>query len=280
MDAVRNGTPVFNRQVQRDPQRHPAGALQSLVAGEVRPRGGHVPSRRDAQRRRVGEGARQRGIALLSRRRGNGPPDQVFRVVLEDADRLTASIARDFTADGRGSVLRHLCGAHGGGVRERHVAIESVHKDRIVWCHRIDPVVGRQWRPRPQRVVPVAAENPLARLQVRGVGFDAVHELLRRRGVAQIDPRELEAAVDEVRVSIGESRHHQPTARVQDFGVRADIPRDLGRIADREDLAVADRDRTRLACSCREAGPDEAIRDDDVSFGAAGRNEREEDQGA
>jgi len=35
-----------------------------------------------------------------------------------------------------------------------------------------------------------------------------------------------------------------------------------------------------LASSCREAGPEEAVRDDDVSFGAAGRNERKEDEGA
>src|SRR2546430_5064115 len=78
--------------------------------------------------------------------------------------------------------------------------------------------VRRQWRSRPQRVIPVAAENPLAGLQVRGVRLDAPHEFLRRGSVAQIDPSELEAAVDEVRVSIGESRHHQPTLRVQDFG--------------------------------------------------------------
>jgi len=157
------------------------------------------------------------------------------------------------------------------------VAVEPVHEYRSVRCHRIDPLVRRQWRSRPQRVIPVAAENPLAGLQVRGVRLDAPHEFLGRGSVAQIDPPELEAAVDEVRVSIRKSGHHQPAVRVQYFGFRADIARDLGRIADRQDFPIANRDRTRLASSCREAGPDEAVRDDDVSFGATGSNEQEQE---
>src|SRR2546422_8351837 len=45
--------------------------------------------------------------------------------------------------------------------------------------------------------------------------LDPAHEFLRRRGIAQIHPRELKSAVDKMRVAVGESRHDEAASRAQ-----------------------------------------------------------------
>src|SRR6266566_138300 len=96
----------------------------------------------------------------------------------------------------------------------------------------------RQWRAAPQGVIPIAAQNPFARLQVRGVLLQPAYEFLGRGGVPQIHRGELKAAVDKMRVAIGESRHDQAAVGLKDSCVGTNVASDLSRIADREDLVA------------------------------------------
>src|SRR5207247_8786205 len=157
------------------------------------------------------------------------------------------------------------------------VSVESIDEDRIVRRDRIDPLVTRQRRPRPQRVIPIAAENPFARLEMRGVRFQASHELLWCRGVAQIHRRELKAPADEMRVAIDESRHDEPAVGTQDLRGGADVAGHLCRLADGEDFAGGNRDRPGLAAPRRETSPDRTTLDDDVRCGTAGGKQGQRD---
>ena len=162
--------------------------------------------RGDAERRGVGERAGERGVALLRRGRWNRPADQVERPILEDADRLTgARVAHDLAARGRCRPPRDARGLHRRRVRERFVPVQPIHEHGIVGRHRVDPLVARQRRPPPQGVIPVAAQDPLAAFAGLREGGDATDELLRGRGVPQVQGRELEPPVGEVGVGVREA---------------------------------------------------------------------------
>src|SRR2546422_9845642 len=108
--------------------------------------------------------------------------------------------------------------------------------------------------------------------------LDPAHEFLRRRGIAQIHPRELKSAVDKMRVAVGESRHDEAASRAQHFGPGPHVARDCGGVTDREDLPVPDRDSTRLSAARRQPGPDRAALDPDISLAPASSEQHECDQ--
>ena len=76
----------------------------------------------------------------------------------------------------------------------------------------------RQRRASPQGVIPISAQDPFAWFQMGCVVFDPADELLWAPGVAQVHRRQLKPAIDEVRVAVGESRHHEAASGVQHFG--------------------------------------------------------------
>src|SRR6266702_1632683 len=205
---------------------------------------------------------------LADRGRRDGRVDQALRVVFEDADRFTASIARDFSADGVARRARDLRRAHRGSIGQRHVPVEAGDEHGIIRGDRIDPFVVWQRSAPPQRVIPIATEDPFARLQVRGVLPQPAHELLWRRGVSQVDRRKLKPASDEMRVTVRQAGHDEAAMRLQDLSPGLHVARNLGGVADCENLAAGNRDRPGLPASSREAGPDPTALDHDVCPGA------------
>src|SRR5213592_2102348 len=85
------------------------------------------------------------------------------------------------------------------------MAIQPVHEYRIARRDRIDPLVMGERLAGPQRMVPITTSDPFAGLQSLGVVLDAPDELLGRRRIPEIHRGELEPAVDEVSVSVGEA---------------------------------------------------------------------------
>ena len=81
----------------------------------------------------------------------------------------------------------------------RHVAVETIDKDGAVLRESVNQFFRRQ---RPTLVIPVAARYPAAFRKIRCEATYAPGELLRRRGVAQINARELEAAGEEMHVRV------------------------------------------------------------------------------
>src|SRR5438094_1319054 len=122
----------------------------------------------------------------------------------------------------------------------------------------------------PERVVPVAAGDPLAGLERARVLADPPHERPGRRGVAQVDGRQLEPAADEMRVPVSEARQHETAIRPDHVRARADVSGDGGRVADGAELTAAERPGARLRSAAGKAGPDHAAPNDDVGRAAAG----------
>src|ERR1700752_546404 len=86
--------------------------------------------------------------------------------------------------------------------------------------NRVDPLAGRQLAA-PQTVVPVAASDPRACGYGCRERLDARDELLARAGTTQLHGSKSESAFYEVGVRIGEARHDQPAAGIDDLlGVR------------------------------------------------------------
>ena len=166
--------------------------------------------------------ARESGIAPLRRGLGRGAPDQVHRLVLED------STGGDFTAEWRRGGRRDPGGTHRGGVRQGHMAIQPADEHGIVRRDGIDPPVLWQRIAAPQRVIPIAAGDPLAWLESCRIILEAANEHLGRRGIAQVHGCELKAAIDEVRVPVREARHDEAAGRLQHFGLGSDVARDFG----------------------------------------------------
>ena len=115
-------------------------------------------------------------------------------------------------------------------------------------------------------------------MEGRRVLLEAAHELLWRGGVAQIHRRELEAAIDEVRVSVGEPGEDHAAVGAQHLRRGPDVARDLRRISDGQDLAVRDRDGPGLPAAGRESGPDRPAPDDQVGFAPAAGERQDEDR--
>src|SRR4029077_10354886 len=109
-----------------------SSAMRALENSEIRPRshvvdGCHAASIRVSHRRIEGA-IEHRRIRIR-----NNPIDQLLRVVLEDAARLSGCVTGDSAACYVATRHRHSGGAHRGRVGERHVAIETVDPDGIVW---------------------------------------------------------------------------------------------------------------------------------------------------
>src|SRR5438477_418391 len=94
------------------------------------------------------------------------------------------------------------------------MAIQPVHEYRIARRDRIDPLVTGERLAGPQRMVPITADDPFAGLQGLGVVLDAPDELLGRRRSPEIHRGELETAIDEVRVSVGEAGRDVSASRM------------------------------------------------------------------
>ena len=136
------------------------------------------------------------------------------------------------------------------------MTIEPRHEDRILRRDRIDELSGRQRRRVPDGMVPLAADDPLSRPDLLPVFADAPRELLRRCGVPELNARQLESAVDEVRVIIDESRDRETALQIDDRSVRADV----GPGADSHDSVALDSYRLGPG-PLRIAGPDFSIRE-------------------
>ena len=213
--------------------------------------------------------AGERRIGLLRRGIGNRPADQTFRLILEDAGGRAVVVAQDLPARGGRGIARDPGGLERRGVGEAFVSVQPVDPNGVVRRDGVDPVVPGERRAPPQRVIPVAAEDPFAGPEPGGVVLDAAHELLRRGGVAQVDRCQLEPTPDEMRVAVGEARRDETAARVDHLGAAADVALQRGAVAHRENRPAAHRHPARLGVAGREAGPDQAVGDEQIGFGAA-----------
>src|SRR5690349_2908410 len=92
------------------------------------------------------------------------------------------------------------------------MTIDAIHEHGIVRRHRIDPLVVWQRLSGPQSVIPVPSQDPFTGPQGSGVLFDSPYELGGGGGVPKVDRRELEAAVDEMSVPVGEPGPHHASA--------------------------------------------------------------------
>src|SRR5207245_5841349 len=102
-------------------------------------------------------------------------------------------------------------------------------------------------------------------------------DLLGGRRIPEIHRGELESAVDEVSMSVGEAGQDETAVGLNHLGLRARITRDLRAVADSEDLAIGEGNRALLRCAVREAGPEHPTGDDDVGLtGAGGEGQAEE----
>ena len=135
---VAQARPVGERHDAVDPRGEGVGAPGARERRQFRP-GAHVVDRGHALLGDILHRSRQRAVAHRVRGLGDDTVDQVHRVVLEQARRVAARVADDFTA---GHVLGgtgHARGLQCGAVGQRHVAVEPVHPDRVIGRDGIDP---------------------------------------------------------------------------------------------------------------------------------------------
>ena len=109
------------------------------------------------------------------------------------------------------------------------------------------------------------------------VFLDTPHELLRARGISQIDGGELEAAIDKMRVPVRKPRHDESASGVEHLRLGTDVARQLSRVTHREDLAARNRDGAGLAAARGQTRPDRSTLDHEISLGATGGDERQRD---
>ena len=96
------------------------------------------------------------------------------------------------------------------------MSIEPADEDRVVRSHGIDPLATGQRLPTPQGVIPVSTLDPLPRLPRFGERRDAPDEFLGRRGITQVEGRELKATLHEMGMPVGETRQDQSSAGIDD----------------------------------------------------------------
>ena len=274
-----HGAPALDRQVQRRAHGEAAGALEALETRQSAPGSGHVRRGGNPKGCRVTEPTGERRIGLLLSRVRNGPLDQAFRLVLEDAGGRAVAVAENLAARGGGGVARDPRGFQRRRVGEPLVPVEAIDPHRIVGSDRVDPGVPRQRRAAPQRVIPVATLDPFAGPEPGGVFLDAAHELLRRGGVPQVDRGQLEPAADEMGVTVGEARRNESAAGVDDPGATADVARQGRAVAYAENRPAANRHLPGLGVSGRQSRPDHPVGDEQIGLGAAGGTEADGEQG-
>ena len=91
-------------------------------------------------------------------------------------------------------------------------------------------------------MIPVAARYPAALWEFLGEASDALGELLRRRGVSEVNARKLEAARQEMHVRVVEAGQDERTACVNDACARAGQLFYLFVCADGDDAVAVDCD--------------------------------------
>ena len=117
----------------------------------------------------------------------NGPFNQPLGRVFENTGRLSGlRIAHDHAAGRVLGLPGHACEFERQAVGQGHVAIEAIHKDRMIGRRRIDQFSGWQRRARPSFVVPIAAENPPAFRHLLHIVAQALGHLVGRFRVAQV----------------------------------------------------------------------------------------------
>ena len=88
------------------------------------------------------------------------------------------------------------------------------------------------------------------------------------------------AAVDEVGMRICQARQNKAAIGVQHFGPGTDIARDVGGVTYGEDFSGADGDGAGAPASSGETRPHRTASDDEIRFGAAGRDHCENEKEA
>src|SRR5437867_12959057 len=101
------------------------------------------------------------------------------------------------------------------------MAIQAVHKDRILGRSGVDELPRRQGRRVPDGVIPLATGHPSSFPHLSRVFADPAGELLRGRGIAKLDARELESTLDEVCVVVDEAGNGETAAKIDDLIARS-----------------------------------------------------------
>ena len=211
-DAIAKPRPRVDRNSCVDACRQPSRFPPTLEDREIVPRP-HVMHRRHATTRDESHRSIKRTIEVRVRQRRHRSRDDRLRVVLEHAGRLTARIAHDGSAGDLRRVASDAGRAQRRAIRQRHVAVESIHPHRVIGRVAIDPLAARKL-PAPQLVIPIAVPDPRARWSSLGKVGDSSRELRRSGGVAQLNRRQAEPTFEEMNVRVDEARNDERAPRV------------------------------------------------------------------
>src|ERR1035437_9270532 len=242
-----------------DAQAQLAFALQVLVNQEGFPTR-IVLGRGDAPARSVGEGKFGGAAQARGGWRRNLGLDQCSRRLAQNAGRLAVSGVIDLAAfrslrlRGNSSRFQRRCVGYGD------VSIPPDEHSRMPAAHRVDILAGRQLSVGPQRLVPAAANEPLAGRGSLGAGRDALLHLLQRARAPQIHAKGLQARMFQMNVGIVESWHYKVATKVDNLRVGALQLADSIIRPDCENAAIAYRHR--LRARWRRLGVEVAVDED------------------
>ena len=114
--------------------------------------------------------------------------------------------------------------------------VQSLDQDRMARGPLIDPLAGRQLNWLPIFMVPVAIENPPSFWCLGRKLANPLPKDIGTPGIAQLDTRQALPPIEEVNVSVVESRKHPPPGEVDDLRFGPNPPPRLGGCSDCDQL--------------------------------------------
>ena len=234
----------IKRIVKRDPLADSEGQLpfpfQIFVDQKIFPIR-IVLDRRDAPARSFG----QRQLNAVTAQRQRWPWSFRFqhssRGFAHDAGGVAIRIAIDLASGRIGYLGKHSRCLQRGGIGYRDVAVDAREHGRMIAGYRIDVLARRQLSARPERVVPSAADDPIAGRNGLGIFGDALPHLGQRLHADKIHLQHLAPAVRQMHMRVVEAGHDEVPAQINHLRM---VPLQLADIVvgtDGDDAACADR---------------------------------------
>ena len=167
------------------------------------------------------QGRASSGQEAARRKRRHRAGDDVHGRVLQKSREAAARVADDSAARRRREVFVYAGTAQRLGVRERHVAVQAFDEHGRIRRSVIQQ--GSRWQAatRPRLVIPVAAGDPLARCDSRGVIGDPADHVPLVDGRPEVDPDELFRPGNEMHVCVVEARAAEADRRRRSFASRS-----------------------------------------------------------
>ncbi len=178
--------------------------------------------------------------------------------ILENAGRIAFRIANNHAAGDILCIFVHAGELQSERIRERHVTVQPVYKNRPILSNGINQLASGQSRGRPVFVIPTAARDPAACGKMARELSQSVAKLLFAFRVAQLRPGEIRAARKKVNVSVVESGQNAPALQIDHRSVSLLEIQDFRSGSDRHDAITANRHGFGLGLP-RVDGPEFAI---------------------